>query len=304
MLRVPLTRILRAGPALLFSLLVLPVAMVVFQYVRLPDEGLSDEQIPVPSTEPARWQNVTMPSAEIWRVFAGSNELDIPSGEKIASRYRLAGTFFMMPIDLDTQSIRKAVLDNLQGRTQILVQEGDVVNEIVVDQIFRDHIVLTFHGNQEELWLSFSAQDREFEPGDEKKQEDPAWDERNLGESELGRKIAENRWVLKRKELLAYRDQLLDDPERLAALFISMKPDRIDRKIEGYRLAKEGEDKFWQAVGLLENDVIRKVNSMKMTKQERAEYFIREFVQDRLNAVVLDIERDGKPLKLIYYLRE
>jgi len=109
---------------------------------------------------------------------------------------------------------------------------------------------------------------------------------------------------LKRKELLAYRDQLLDDPERLAALFISMKPDRIDRKIAGYRLAKEGEGEFWEAVGLLENDVIRKVNSMKMTKQERAEYFIREFVQDRLNAVVLDIERDGQPLKLIYYLRE
>ena len=43
---------------------------------------------------------------------------------------------------------------------------------------------------------------------------------------------------------------------------------------------------------------------MKMTKQERAEYFIREFVQDRLNAVVLDIERNGNPQKLIYYLRE
>ena len=304
MLRAPLYRLLRAGPVLLLALIVLPVTFFVFEYIRLPDVGLSDQNIPVPSAEPAQWQNITMPSAEAWRVFAGGDESNQSFDGKISSQYRLAGTFFMMPIDADTQSIRKAVLDHLKDRTQILVQEGDIINEIKVDQIFHDHIVLSLRGNQEELWLSFSAHDDASKPAAESKQEEPVWDEQNLEESDWGRKIAENRWILKRKELLAYREELLNDPERLAALFMSMKADRSDRKIAGYRLQKEGEEDFWRAVGLQENDVIRKVNSMKMTKQERAEYFIREFVQDRLNAVVLDIERVGKPQKLIYYLRE
>jgi hypothetical protein len=42
---------------------------------------------------------------------------------------------------------------------------------------------------------------------------------------------------------------------------------------------------------------------MRMTNRRRAEYFIKEFVKDRANAFVLDIERGGKPHKLIYQVR-
>jgi hypothetical protein len=45
------------------------------------------------------------------------------------------------------------------------------------------------------------------------------------------------------------------------------------------------------------------VNSMHMTSQSRAEFFLGEFVKERLNAVVLDIERDGNPQKIIYLIR-
>ena len=47
-------------------------------------------------------------------------------------------------------------------------------------------------------------------------------------------------------------------------------------------------------------EVVRRVNSMHMTSQRRAEHFIREFVRGNLGAVVLDIERGGKEEKLIY----
>jgi len=56
-------------------------------------------------------------------------------------------------------------------------------------------------------------------------------------------------------------------------------------------------------VGLQHGDVVRKVNSMRMTSQRRAEYFIGEFVQGRLGAVVLDIERNGQPTKLVYLIK-
>ncbi|MEI7782138.1 MAG: hypothetical protein WCJ18_09475 [Planctomycetota bacterium] len=52
-----------------------------------------------------------------------------------------------------------------------------------------------------------------------------------------------------------------------------------------------------------EGDVVRKVNSMIMTSQKRAEYFIGEFLQNRVSAIVFDIERDNKPQKLIYFIR-
>ena len=83
-----------------------------------------------------------------------------------------------------------------------------------------------------------------------------------------------------------------------------MKPDRIDGKIAGYQIEKQGEQEFYDNVGLLEGDIVRTVNSMKMTRQERAAYFMREFLNDRLGAVVLDIERNGEDMKLIYFLRK
>ena len=73
---------------------------------------------------------------------------------------------------------------------------------------------------------------------------------------------------------------------------------------ERYVLDVEGEADFFRAVGLVQGDVVRRVNSMEMTNRNRAEYFIREFVVDRVNAFVIDIERDGEPTRLMYHVRE
>ena len=56
-------------------------------------------------------------------------------------------------------------------------------------------------------------------------------------------------------------------------------------------------------MGLRQGDVVRRVNSLHMTSQKRAEYFIGEFVKGGLGAVVLDIERDGRPEKLVYLVK-
>ena len=122
--------------------------------------------------------------------------------------------------------------------------------------------------------------------------------------SKFGKRIAENRWVLNRESLLAYYDEVMDDPERVAALFVSLKPDYDPaNQIKGYYLESEGEQEFFRSVGLAEGDVIRKVNSMNMTSQKRAEFFIGEFVKNRMNAIVIDIDREGQAEKLIYLVR-
>ena len=97
----------------------------------------------------------------------------------------------------------------------------------------------------------------------------------------------------------------MDDPERLAALFMAMEPDRdAAGKVAGYRVNMDvGEKEFYTQMGFQQGDVVRKVNSMRMTSQRRAEYFIGEFVQNRLGAVVIDIERNGTPKKLVYLVK-
>ena len=75
------------------------------------------------------------------------------------------------------------------------------------------------------------------------------------------------------------------------------------KAIAGYVLGMEGEKEFFQAAGLQDGDVVRKVNSINMTSQKRAEYLIREFLQSRISALVFDIERDNQAQKLIYFIR-
>ena len=105
-------------------------------------------------------------------------------------------------------------------------------------------------------------------------------------------------------KLVEYYKELMDEPDRLVKVFDSLKP-LYDgqRRITGYVLGVEGEKEFFDAVGLKEGDIVRSVNSMKMTSQSRAEYFIGEFIKGRLGALVLDVERGGEPKKLIYLIR-
>ena len=41
-----------------------------------------------------------------------------------------------------------------------------------------------------------------------------------------------------------------------------------------------------------------------MTNRRRAEFFIKEFVGDRVNAFVIELERGGTTNKFIYHVRD
>ncbi len=73
--------------------------------------------------------------------------------------------------------------------------------------------------------------------------------------------------------------------------------------IQGYRLEVKGEADFFRAAGLRENDVVRSVNGRKLANRTIAEAFISDFIQDRANAFVLDIERNGTPRQFVYQVR-
>lgn len=247
------------------------------------------------------WPACQSPPVEMWHtVFKKLPPESITAAlGPLAKRFRLAGTFFAVG---NNQQARKAILDDLQTREQQLVAEGDLLGQTVrVVTIMPDKITLREGTHDEDLWLSFAGTGGDSATGGV-----AAVAALGAGDflSRVGKRVEDQRWVMKRNELLGYYQELLNNPNRLAKVFESLKPVyQQTGKIAGYVLDVEGEADMFQAFGLKQNDIIWKVNSMPMISQSRAEYFIDEFVNNRVNGFVLEIERDNKPERLVYLIR-
>lgn len=253
-----------------------------------------------PSADGSPDADIIEPAA--WSAFRFSGEA---AGTGQHDQYRLAGTFFMMASTPGAEPNRRAIIDDVAANRQYIVSEGDDFQGYEIVRIQPDKLIMRKDAAETILHLSFTA----VSTANANAEAAPGPTSTNTAETVLentrfGQRVGEKRWVLQKTALADYYRELLDNPERIIAVYASMKED-VDEQggVNGYRLQQEGEADFFKAVGLQEGDVIRTVNSMRMTSQARAEYFLSEFVQNRLGAVVLDIERNGQPDKLIYFLR-
>ena len=252
--------------------------------------------------EPFRWPEL---AAGAWNVFrSGAAPAPAAPAGQLAARYRLAGVFLILgDPDAVGAEHRCAILDDVQEQRQILAGEGEDVGSARVVRVAADHVVLSADGREETLALvagTLAGRGGSGAAGA------PAADAAKILETtRFGNRVGETRWEINKAAVLEYYREMMDNPERLAGLFNAMEPDRdVEGKVAGYRLnVARGEKDFYTQVGLRDGDVVRKVNSMRMTSQRRAEYFIGEFVQDRLGAVVIDVERDGQPQKLVYLVK-
>ncbi len=256
---------------------------------------------PIAAPESFRWPAM---DAGGWKVFRSGAPVAPPvAGGSLAARYRLAGVFLMLsdPDRAGAES-RCAILDDRQTQQQLLASEGEMAGAARVVSVASDHVVLSDGEREERIDLASGTLPGSEKPGAEAP---PAEETKILETNRFGNRIGETRWEINKQAVLDYYQEMMDNPERLAGLFMAMEPDRdADGKVAGYRLNVEaGEKDFYTQVGLRHGDVVRKVNSMRMTSQRRAEYFIGEFVQNRLGAVVIDIERDGQPKKLVYLVK-
>lgn len=268
--------------------------------------------LPQPSAESAassdrfEWSEPVQIEENYWSVFK-SLRADAPPSSlgPLATRFRLAGTFFAFGDTTETSNnYCKAILDDLEKKEQCLVSEGDDLGGVRVARILRDRVVLLGPAGEEELWLSFaggpSGSNTLLSAGTTA----PGSGELPVLEvNRFGKRVGEGRWVLNRDALMSYYREVMEDPERVASLYVSMKPDYKEGAIAGYLVDPEGEKDFFKATGLQSGDIVRKVNSMNMISQKRAEYFVGEFVKSRVSALVIDIEREGQPKKLIYMIR-
>lgn len=254
------------------------------------------------------WPSPELIPTSAWQVVLGPpRTAEAATSGPLANRFRLAGTFFLYGGEgMTNETNRRAIVDEVQKSQQSIVREGDMLEEFRVHSVQTDRVILRAQNVDYELALSFSDKTEaapEPAAATGETQVVSMEDMPALETSRFGKRVGENRWVFKREELLKFYQEVLDEPERIAKIYLSLKPDYQGEAVEGYRLTDEGESEFFKAVGLQETDTIRKVNSMRMVSQRRAEYFLSEFLKNRVSALVLDIEREGKPEKLIYLIR-
>ncbi len=267
---------------------------------RTPEAASTGEATSAP--EPFRWPAL---DAETWKSFRSGAPLAPPAPVgALAARYRLAGVFLILSDPTAAASENRcAILDDLQEQRQVLAGEGEDMGAARVVRVAADHVVLSDGRHEETIVLaagSLAGQGKGGTAGAPA----PA-PSQILETTRFGNRVGETRWEINKQAVLDYYQEMMDNPERLVGLFDAMEPDRDEAgKVAGYRLnVARGEKDFYTQVGLQDGDVVRKVNSMRMTSQRRAEYFIGEFVQDRLGAVVIDVERNGQPQKLVYLVK-
>ena len=248
-------------------------------------------------------------------VFSDAAPWARPGLEKIAAkveRFQLAGTYQSYTyVDeaSDPEENALALVDDLETGTQHMVRDGDALGPFTVAGIDRDAIRLR-HGQR--TWTlqlsgrlpSESAASRGAGgEGDRNRRFDnlPA-----LETTRFGKRVAEDQWVLDRERVKRYARDIAANPLRAANLYrsFSQVADEEDQDQAGFRVNMKGEKDFFSDMGITNDDVIRRVNSMQMKNQARAEYLVGEFMKDRMGMVVLDVERDGETRKLIYVIRE
>ncbi len=254
----------------------------------------SDRQNAVEWIEPSPMGNLD------WSVVQSASGVVGIDGGLASKKFRLAGTFIAHGGQNDK---RRAILDNLTTHKQRIVSENEEIEGFLVLRIFTDRVVVRGQDGEEQLRLSFTG------PGEVAEANPNKGEKAGNGEfvakkGLFGKQVGEHSYVIKREKLLAYYNELRDQPQRLVTVFDSLKPIWTeDSKIAGYHLDVEGEPEFFKELGWKQGDVIRAVNSMAMSNRYRAEYFIREFVADRANAFLIDMERDGETMKKVYRVR-
>ena len=252
---------------------------------------------------PFQW---CVPDAGIWNLFrSGESAAPAPTGGELAARYRLAGVFLMLSGDPGADSENRcAILDNLQTKQQMLGTEGEWLDDVRVVRVESDRVVLSDGEREETILLAAGSLERDG-ARDADAQLVAGAPGLILESNRFGNRVGDTRWDISREAVLQYAQEVMDSPERTAELFLAMNADWDDEgDVAGYRLNMErGENEFYSLVGFQDGDIIRRVNSMRMVSQRRAEYFIGEFLQDRLGAVVIDIERNGEEMKLVYLIQ-
>ncbi|MDF3129403.1 hypothetical protein P0Y35_09370 [Kiritimatiellaeota bacterium B1221] len=299
---------IRDAQGLIFGSLSLLMLIVIgsFLFLTLSIKRQNTLQIP-PASERARvasaWA-LEIPGEEIWgdaESLEFTREID---------NYTLSGTFQTYEAEGDSvhelpAASSLALVDDLRSNKQHLLRQGDTLGPFSVEHVAMNQITLKRGDQNFVLALSgemATAPVQKEEPRVDapvRFEDLPA-----LETTRFGKKVGENKWVIDREEVFGYAEEIMGDPVRAIQLYRSFDQQaKKDGDVPGFKIKMKGEQDFFSDMGLGDGDIIRKVNSMEMKTQVRAEYLVREFMKSRMSAVVLDVENDGETRQQIFIVR-
>ncbi|MCC5850376.1 MAG: hypothetical protein JJU29_20000 [Verrucomicrobia bacterium] len=274
------------------------------------------------------WRMTRAPGADHRASAANSDwswpAIDLPSGDVFARpgeaqfdeevrHYQLAGTF--QTYDFDPESgqgkprSQLALVDDLRDGRQVMLRTGERLGPFTVSEINLEQLVLSRGGMEWVLTLpgvlAERVASRPTRPATRGEDTVDFEDMPALETTPFGKRVGENMWVIERAAVVGYAEQVMADPRRAIALYDSFTsaPAVDEDGLSGFQLNMVGEREFFSSMGLADGDIIQRVNSMEMLNQNRAEYLVSEFMRANMNAVVLDIERDGQAEKRIFIIR-
>ncbi len=248
--------------------------------------------------------NFEVPGEEIW---ADAESLEFT---REIDNYTLSGTFQTYEAEGDSvhelpAASSLALVDDLRNNKQHLLRQGDTLGPFSVEHVAMDQITLK-RGDQTFV-LALSGEMATVPVRDEEPEVDAPVrfeDLPALETTRFGKRVGENKWVIDREEVFGYAEEIMSSPTRAIQLYRSF--DQLAKKEgdqAGFKIKMKGEQDFFADMGLGDGDVIRRVNSMEMKTQVRAEYLVREFMKSRMSAVVLDVENDGETRQQIFIVR-
>lgn len=244
-----------------------------------------------------------------WGLFQGGGEAPKetqPQGT-LASRFRLAGVFMVYGIDEDATGgpSKFAILDDVQTGEQLLATESEWAGEIRVLRVESEYVLLSDGAHEEMVFLAPPAVGGSAGSGAGDAPQLAGAAPTILETNRFGARVGETRWEISRDKLLKYAQEVMDDPQRVSGMYVGMEPVfGEEHEVTGYRLNTScGEADFYAQVGFRDGDIVRRVNSIRMTSQRRAEFLMSQFFDGQLTTFVFDVERNGEELKLIYLLR-
>jgi type II secretory pathway component PulC len=232
---------------------------------------------------------------------------------KLSARFRLAGTILGSTETGAGEPM--AILDDREEvRQRVVVRSFEVVPGVVLSAVGSDFATLRGPGGEETLMLEKAQGARNGggqnrAPGAAASLDVPAsaGNDREKAAARFGgTEVFPDRWRFDRDKVVEYYEELRAEPERLLAVFDSMDPvyeendGAGERTIGGYRVGVEGESDFFLAAGLENGDIVRKVNSLEMSRRDRAESLIAAFIEGRASMFVFEIERDGETKKVVF----
>jgi len=194
------------------------------------------------------------------------------------------------------------ILDQQTGQAAVCSQ-GDRVRDAVILRIAPGQVLVQRPGGQQEL-LRFlepargaAAMARPLAaslPAAGSPMADSGWAPRIL------RPVNRFRRLIVREEALRYWNEVSSDLDLLASYAAGFRPVLEGDSLTGYQLSQTLPGDMLAASGLQAGDVIRKINSLQLDSNAKVNYFFNEFLENRLHALVLEVERSGQSTNVIF----